>query len=75
MLHLDKKATLITVQDGHPASLSWIGSTTGRKVYSLGVTDFGQSGNLHDLYSTYKIGTDAIIEMAAKASIDLAQAR
>lgn len=75
MLHLDKKATLITVQDGHPASLSWIGSTTGRKVYSLGVTDFGQSGNLHDLYSTYKIGTDAIIEMAAKASIDIAQAR
>ena len=69
---LDENAAIITVQDGHPASLSWIGAASRRKVYSLGLTEFGQSGNLPDLYHTYGIDADAIIQMAAKASIDLA---
>ena len=69
---LEKNAAIITVQDGHPASLSWIGAASRRKVYSLGLTEFGQSGNLPDLYHTYGIDADAIIQMAAKASIDLA---
>ena len=69
------KAALITVQDGHPANLSWIGATTGRRVYPLGLTEFGQSGNLPDLFRTYKIDADAIIQMAARASIDLASPR
>jgi pyruvate dehydrogenase E1 component len=72
---LNKKAALITVQDGHPANLSWLGATTGRRVYPLGLTDFGQSGNLPDLFRTYKIDADAIIQMAARASIDQASSR
>ena len=72
---LNRKAALITVQDGHPANLSWIGATTGRRVYPLGLTEFGQSGNLPDLFRTYKIDADAIIQMAARASIDLASPR
>ena len=74
-LRLNKKAALITVQDGHPANLSWLGATTGRRVYPLGLTEFGQSGNLPDLFRTYKIDADAIIQMAARASIDLASTR
>ncbi|MBH68203.1 MAG: transketolase [Rhodospirillaceae bacterium] len=69
---LHKNAVLITVQDGHPANLSWIGAASGRTVYPLGVTNFGQSANLPDLYKTYKIDTDAIISMAAKVSVELA---
>ena len=69
---LEKNAAIITVQDGHPASLSWIGAASRRKVYSLGLTEFGQSGNLPDLYHTYGIDSDAIIQMAAKASIEAA---
>ena len=69
---LNPRAGLVTVQDGHPASLSWIGSATGRKVYPLGVADFGQSGDLPDLYRTYRIDSDAIVDMAASACIDIA---
>ena len=66
-LHSD--AVLITVQDAHPATLSWLGSATGRKLLPLGVTEFGQSGNIQDLYREYGIGVDAIIDAAARASI------
>ena len=69
---LEKNAAIITVQDGHPANLSWIGAASRRKVYSLGLTEFGQSGNLPDLYHAYGIDSDAIIQMAAKASIEAA---
>ena len=66
-LHSD--AVLITVQDAHPATLSWLGSVTGRKLLPLGVTEFGQSGNIQDLYREYGIGVDAIIDAVARASI------
>lgn len=66
-LHSD--AVLITVQDAHPATLSWLGSATGHKLLPLGVTEFGQSGNIQDLYREYGIGVDAIIDAAARASI------
>ena len=66
-LHSD--AVLITVQDAHPATLSWLGSATGRKLLPLGVTEFGQSGNIQDLYREYGIGVDAIIDAVARASI------
>lgn len=71
---LAPNAGLVTVQDGHPASLSWIGSASGRRVYPLGVSSFGQSGDLPDLYRTYRIDADAIIDMAATACIDAARA-
>ena len=66
-LHSD--AVLITVQDAHPANLSWIGSASGRKLLTLGVTEFGQSGNIPDLYRSYGIDSDAIIDATARASL------
>jgi len=66
---LHRDAVLITVQDAHPANLSWIGSASGRKLLPLGVTEFGQSGNIPDLYRTYGIDSDAIIDATARASL------
>ena len=66
---LHSHAILITVQDAHPATLSWLGSVTGRKLLPLGVTEFGQSGNIQDLYRQYGIGADAIIDAAARTII------
>ena len=43
-------AEMVTVIDGHPATLSWLGSVHGHRVMPLGVTRFGQSGDLPDLY-------------------------
>ena len=61
---LAREAAIVTVLDGHPATLSWIGSVHGHKVQALGVEDFGQTGTLDDLYEYYRIGKAAIIEAA-----------
>ena len=53
-------ARLVTVLDGHPAALSWIGSVTGHRVRALGVDAFGQCGDVTDLYRVYGIDADAI---------------
>ncbi len=36
------KAALVTVLDGHPAALSWLGAVAGHRVEALGVDRFGQ---------------------------------
>ena len=59
-------AALVTVNDAHPASLSWLGAVHGHRVRPLGVSHFGQSGNLPDLYAHYKIGADAVVNACAK---------
>ena len=60
-------AALVTVLDGHPASLDWIGSVGGYRLVPLGVERFGQSGDIPDLYRTYGIDTEAILNAAAVA--------
>ena len=63
-------AALVTVLDGHPATLAWIGAAARRRVHPLGVSRFGQSGNLADLYRYYGIDTEAILDAAAGACLD-----
>ncbi len=54
----------VTVLDGHPATLSWIGAVKGHKVRGLGVEHFGQTGSLKDLYRHYGIDANSIIAAA-----------
>ncbi len=70
---LAPRAGLVTVQDGHPAALSWIGSAAGRRLYPLGVASFGQSGDLPDLYAHYGLDAAAIVDMAATACLEAAR--
>src|SRR3546814_18016022 len=70
---LAPSAALVTVQDGHPAALSWRGSATGRRLYPLGVADFGQSGDIPDLYAHYGLDAAAIVDMAAAACLEAAR--
>jgi pyruvate dehydrogenase E1 component len=60
-------AGLITVLDGHPATLAWLGSASGRRVYPLGVDRFGQSGDIPDLYRTHGIDAETILDRVALA--------
>ena len=46
---------LITVIDGHPATLSWLGGVSGHKTVPLGVEHFGQTGTVSDLYRHFGI--------------------
>ena len=57
---LGPDARLVTVVDGHPAALSWIGSVAGHKVRPLGVDRFGQCGTVSDLYRAYGLDAEAI---------------
>jgi len=65
-------AELVTVMDGHPMTLSWLGSVRGHRVKPLGVQDFGQAGDIIDLYRHYGIDTEAIVQ-ACKQSADKQQ--
>ena len=55
---------LVTVLDGHPATLAWLGGVRGHRVRSLGVEHFGQTGSIADLYRHYGIDANAIIAAA-----------
>jgi pyruvate dehydrogenase E1 component len=54
--------TIVTVMDGHPATLAWLGSVKGHKTISLGIEHFGQTGTINDLYRHYGIDVEAILE-------------
>lgn len=54
--------------DGHPATLSWLGSVYGHRLRSLGVEHFGQTGTLLDLYRHYGIDANAIVAAAEAIS-------
>jgi pyruvate dehydrogenase E1 component len=58
-------AGIVTVIDGHPATLSWLGAVRGHRIRSLGVDHFGQSGDIPDLYREYGLDADAILNAAA----------
>ncbi len=64
MANVPRNATLITVTDGHPATLAWIGSVAGHMTAPLGVEHFGQTGTIPDLYCHYQIDADAIVNAA-----------
>jgi pyruvate dehydrogenase E1 component len=55
---------IVTVLDGHPATLGWLGAVAGHRTRSLGVEHFGQTGSLASLYRHYGIDANAIIAAA-----------
>jgi pyruvate dehydrogenase E1 component len=62
-------SALVTILDGHPAALTWLGSVRGQRVVPLGVDHFGQSGDIPDLYREYGLDEDAILDACAQALI------
>ena len=65
---LSPNAGLVTIIDGAPGALSWLGGVCGQRVAPLGVEHFGQSGDLPDLYRTYRLDAEAIVEAMAALS-------
>ncbi len=62
---LSPGAGLVTVIDGSPGALSWLGSVRGMRVSPLGTDHFGQTGDLPDLYSAYRLDEAAMIDAIA----------
>jgi len=62
---LGPHAGLVSIIDGAPAALSWLGGVIGHRVSALGTDSFGQSGDLPDLYAYYRLDADAIVDACA----------
>ncbi|WP_051212451.1 1-deoxy-D-xylulose-5-phosphate synthase N-terminal domain-containing protein [Rubritepida flocculans] len=59
-------AGLVTVLDGHPAALDWMGAVRGQRVAALGVDRFGQAGDIPSLYAEYGLDESAILDACAE---------
>jgi pyruvate dehydrogenase E1 component len=66
----ERRAPIVTVQDGASHAMSFLGSIFGVPVVPLGVDEFGQSGSRADLYAQTGIDADEIVN-AAMLSLEL----
>jgi pyruvate dehydrogenase E1 component len=60
----DRAAPIVSVLDGHPHTLSFLSAIRRVPIACLGVDDFGQSGDVPDLYRAFGIDTDTIVGAA-----------
>jgi pyruvate dehydrogenase E1 component len=60
LAEVPRHAGLVTVIDGHPATLGWLGGVRGHRTITLGVEHFGQTGTVSDLYRHFDIDAAAI---------------
>ena len=61
MADVPRDGLLVTVIDGHPATLSWMGGVIGHRTLPLGVEHFSQTGTIGDLYRHFGIDHASII--------------
>jgi pyruvate dehydrogenase E1 component len=64
MAGIPSNCGIVTVIDGHPATLAWLGSVHGHRTRSLGVEHFGQTGTLANLYRHFGIDAQGIAKAA-----------
>jgi pyruvate dehydrogenase E1 component len=64
-------APLVTVLDGHPHTLAFLAGVGPAPIACLGVSDFGQSGDVADLYAHFGLDSETIVG----AAIDLIEGR
>jgi pyruvate dehydrogenase E1 component len=66
---LARDAALVTVLDGHPATLAWLSGVGRHRVHALGVDHFGQSADIPDLYRAHGLDSGAILDACAAACL------
>jgi pyruvate dehydrogenase E1 component len=60
----DRAAPLVTVLDGHPHTLAFLAGVRGVPATHLGVTRFGQSGDLESVYRYHGLDTESVVGAA-----------
>ncbi|HKI97962.1 MAG TPA: 1-deoxy-D-xylulose-5-phosphate synthase N-terminal domain-containing protein [bacterium] len=61
---------VVSVIDGHPLTLQWMGEALGVPQIALGVTTFGQSGDIESLYRAMGIHADDIVAAVGRLIVD-----
>ncbi|MCW2975143.1 MAG: pyruvate dehydrogenase [Actinomycetia bacterium] len=64
---VERASPIVTIHDGHPHTLSFLSGIHCTPITSLGVSDFGESGDIDDLYEHFGIDTDTIVGAAVDA--------
>lgn len=64
----ERAVPMVTVLDGHPHTLSFLAGVNRVPSRNLGVSKFGQSGDLESVYRYHGIDTDSIV----RAALDIA---
>jgi pyruvate dehydrogenase E1 component len=67
LLPADRAAPLVTVLDGDPNALAFLAAVNATRLTPLGVTRFGQSGDLADVYEHHEIDAETIVGAALDA--------
>lgn len=65
---------MVSVIDGHPLTLEWVGKALGVAQVGLGVTRFGESGDIESLYRAMGIHADDIMDGIARLIVERAGA-
>jgi pyruvate dehydrogenase E1 component len=60
----ERAAPLVTALDGHPHTLAFLAGVRGVPATHLGVTAFGQSGDLESVYRHHGLDVDSIVGAA-----------
>jgi pyruvate dehydrogenase E1 component len=60
----DRAAPIVSVLDGAPHALAFLAAVNATSLTPLGVTDFGQSGDLAEVYEHHQIDAETIVGAA-----------
>jgi pyruvate dehydrogenase E1 component len=60
----DRLTPIVTVMDGHPHTLSFLGVTGRIPITNIGVERFGQAGSLEDVYAHHGLDPETIVGAA-----------
>ena len=60
----ERATPMVTLLDGHPHTLAFLTGVNGVRGTHLGVSRFGQSGDLEDVYRHHGIDADSIVGAA-----------
>ena len=63
----ERSLPIVTVHDAASHHLAWLGSVFGTRVVPVGVDEFGQSGSIADLYGTFDLLPEQIVNAALVA--------
>ncbi|MGA8353431.1 MAG: 1-deoxy-D-xylulose-5-phosphate synthase N-terminal domain-containing protein [Solirubrobacteraceae bacterium] len=64
LLPAERAAPIVSVLDGHPHTLSFLAAVRCTPIACLGVSDFGQSGDVDDLYRHFGLDSETIVGAA-----------
>ena len=59
-----RRVPIVSLVDGHPHTLAFLAGAAGAPIACLGVQNFGQSGDLAELYEHHQIDAESVVGAA-----------